>query len=113
LNAGVLAQRLGRDDDAVQRWEAALKTDAAGTNARRYLTRLWATRAEDFDKAGRTADAAHAFQRTLALDEQGRTREPSWRGRCGTHSSANSPMRWRLSFDRRPRRSRPPARATE
>lgn len=71
LNAGVLAQRLGRDDDAVQRWEAALKTDATRMNARRYLTQLWATRADDFDKAGRTADAAHAFQRALALDEQG------------------------------------------
>jgi tetratricopeptide (TPR) repeat protein len=71
VNVGVLAFRLGREDEAVQRWEAALGTDSGKVNARRYLAQLWAGRADGFDRAGRTADAAHAFQRVLALDEQG------------------------------------------
>jgi tetratricopeptide (TPR) repeat protein len=71
LNAGVLANTLGREDEAVRRWEAALETDAARVNASRQLAQVWATRADALELAGRPTDAARAFQRVLTLDEQG------------------------------------------
>ena len=55
----------------MQQWEAALQSAPAGATARRHLGQLWAMRAERLDKAGRTVDAAHAFQQALAVDEQG------------------------------------------
>ena len=70
LNAGVLAMQFGREDEAEQRWEAALQTDPGASAARRYLAQLWATRADRLDSADRTLDAARAFQRALALGEQ-------------------------------------------
>jgi tetratricopeptide (TPR) repeat protein len=71
LNMGVLATQFGRQDEALRRWEAALNTDSGRVNARRYLAQLWANRADALEQVGRTSDAAHAFQRALALDEQG------------------------------------------
>ena len=62
LSIGVLLMELGREDEAVQQWEAALQSAPAGATARRHLGQLWAMRAERLDKAGRTVDAAHAFQ---------------------------------------------------
>ncbi|MEO8078678.1 MAG: hypothetical protein ABI818_20305, partial [Acidobacteriota bacterium] len=70
LNAGVLASALGRQEDAVRRWEAAVQTDAGRVNASRHLAQVWATRADALELAGRQADAAQAFQRVLTLDEQ-------------------------------------------
>jgi tetratricopeptide (TPR) repeat protein len=70
LNSGVLAMRLGQNDDAVARWESIAETDAARPAARRYLGQLWATRADALEHAGRTADAAQAFHYALTLDEQ-------------------------------------------
>jgi tetratricopeptide (TPR) repeat protein len=70
LNAGVLANTLGRREDAVRRWTEALRTNAGRVNASRHLAEVWAARADDFDRAGRTAEAAEAFQRVLTLDEQ-------------------------------------------
>lgn len=71
LTAGLLAVRLGKEAEAEQRWEAALQTDVASVMARRLLAQLWATRADRLEEAGKTADAAHAFQRALSLDELG------------------------------------------
>ena len=71
LNLGTLAMQLGREEEAVQRWDAALKTDSARVNASRYLAHFWAGRADVLEQASRVSDAAHAYQRALSLDEQG------------------------------------------
>ena len=70
LNSGVLAMRLGRNDEAMARWESIEEIDAVKPAARRYLGQVWATRADALEQAGRTADAAQAFQYALTLDEQ-------------------------------------------
>ena len=70
LNVGILATKLGREDEAIEKWEAIPETDPAKVAARRDLGQLWTNRADRLDQAGRTADAAHAFLRVLLLDDQ-------------------------------------------
>lgn len=71
LNIGVLAMQFGREDEAVQHWEAALRIEPAAATARRYLGELWGERGERLDTAGQTVDAARAFHQALTIDEQG------------------------------------------
>lgn len=71
LNIGELAKQLGREDEAVARWEAALPIDRVRVSAARQLAQIWASRADRFDSANQITDAAHAFQRALAMDEHG------------------------------------------
>ncbi len=74
VNVGVLAMQLGREDEAVEKWQTALDLDPRKETVRRYLAQWWANRADRFDQAGRTDEAGRAFEKVLALDEWGRDR---------------------------------------
>jgi tetratricopeptide (TPR) repeat protein len=71
LNAGSLSKELGRPDEAVARWEAALDIPASATAARTLLAQYWASRADEFEESGKTDEAARAFKQAIALGEQG------------------------------------------
>jgi tetratricopeptide (TPR) repeat protein len=69
LSAGLLAAKLGRDDEAAGRWEAAVEVTSVAPVARQLLAQLWAARAERLAEINQPSQAAQAFLRALALDE--------------------------------------------
>ena len=68
---GVLALQLGRHDEAVADWQAALSINPMQPAARRYLAQIWANTADRLDREGQAVEAARAFREALALDEGG------------------------------------------
>ena len=70
VNVGVLALRLGKEEEALTSWQQAADTDPEPLPLRRYLARAWAARADRLDQAGEIEAAARAFNRALALDDQ-------------------------------------------
>jgi tetratricopeptide (TPR) repeat protein len=71
VNAGVLAMRLGRETDAVRKWQAALDLDPSLDRVPRYLAQFWAGRADALDRAGNAAAAGGAFRNALDIDARG------------------------------------------
>jgi tetratricopeptide (TPR) repeat protein len=69
VNAGVLARRTNRPDDAARYWQRALELDPAAAHVQRYLAEL-------HDERGRAADAARHYRLYLELvvDQRARLR---------------------------------------
>jgi tetratricopeptide (TPR) repeat protein len=70
VNAGVLAMQLGRESDAVRKWETALDIDPALDRVPRYLAQFWAVRADTLERSGKTHDAGRAYRNALTLDQR-------------------------------------------
>ena len=66
---GVLAFQLGRHDEAVARWQAALSINPSQPAAQRFLAQVWSNSAEKFESEGRTGEAVQAYREALALDQ--------------------------------------------
>jgi tetratricopeptide (TPR) repeat protein len=66
---GVLAFQLGRHDEAIARWRAALAANPAQPAARRFLAQVWSNSADKFESEGRNDEAAQAYREALTLDQ--------------------------------------------
>ncbi len=70
VNFGLLAARLGHNDEAIESWERAIDVDSTQANAQLYL-------AEALDHSGRFAAAATHFEAFLKLTETANDAQPT------------------------------------
>lgn len=70
VRIGVLAFQMGRHDEAVARWQAALEANPSQFSARRYLAQIWANTAERMAREGNAPEAARAYHEAIAHDEK-------------------------------------------